>query len=91
MSYYTIGIFDIWLSYDINKTRLPIFGHTFLAITQPFVGQLGWKLLLELVSTYWDLYLSIGDEKSKLWYLYFIFDFLGHFLRENGRGQHVHS
>ena len=28
-----------------------------------------------------NYYLSIGDEKTKLWCLFFIFDFLGHFWR----------
>ena len=32
-----------------------------------------------------DHYLSIGDEKSKLWCLFFIFHFLGHFKQEKGR------
>ena len=30
--------------------------------------------------------LSIGGEKSELWCLFFSFDFLGYFWRENGRG-----
>ena len=36
-----------------------------------------------------DYYLSISVEKSKLWCLLFIFDFLGQFWRENERGHHV--
>ena len=35
-----------------------------------------------------DYYLSIGGEKSKLLCLFFSFDFLDHFWRENGRGHH---
>ena len=49
-----------------------IFGHAFLAITQPFLGQLGW--IFYWSSGDYNLWLSTGNEKSKLWCL-----FLGHF------------
>ena len=66
----------LWL----NKACLPIFGHTFLAITLLFVCQSGWQLLRELRRL-----LSIDWRwKFKLWCLIFIFESLGHFWRENG-------
>ena len=36
-----------------------------------------------------DYYLSIDLEKLKLLCLFFIFDILGHFWQENGRGHHT--
>ena len=43
---------DIWLIYGPNKSYMPIFEHTFLShynsaiITQPFLGQLDWKIVM---------------------------------------------
>ena len=77
----------IWPSYD-QKWRGGLYlGIRFLAITQPFLGQLGWNFWLKLSR---DHYLSIGDEKPKLRCLFFILDFLGHIWWEiaNRRGHH---
>ena len=58
------------------------YAHTFLDITQP---SLGWKFFMETQETN---YLSIGGEKSKVWYLFFSFNFFDHFWQENGRRHH---
>ena len=57
----------------------------FFPITQPFFSQLGWYFC----GSSGDYYLSIGHDKSRLWNLFYIFDILGHFWRENGRGHHA--
>ena len=57
-------------------------GKLFLAITQLF-----WTNWAEFFfGNSGNYYLLVGGEKSKVWSLFLIFDFLGHFWRENGRG-----
>ena len=62
----------IWPSYGQKMARMPIFGHTLLTITQPFLGQLDCIFFRNSG----DYYLSISGEKSKLWCPFSTFDFL---------------
>ena len=64
------------LSNGPNKAHMPIFGHTFFGHYPAIFGQIGLKICY---GNSRDYYLSIGDVKSKLGYLFFIFGLLGHF------------
>ena len=64
----------------------PYLSIPFLAISRPFLGQSGWHFN----GSSGNHHLSIGDEKIRLWCLFSIFDFLGHFCRwENGHEHHA--
>ena len=65
-----------------KKACMPIFGHTFLDITKPFLCQLGWNILRELRKL---LYLLVVRNLSYDTY----FSFLRHFLLENAHGHHT--
>ena len=61
----------IWPSCGQKIACMHIHGHRFFGHISAFFGQLGWNFY----GSSEDNYLSIDDEKSKLWCLLFIFDF----------------
>ena len=60
--------------------RMPIFAHTFFGCNSAISGPIGLKYLMGVQETM--IYRLVMRNLS---YDAFIFDFLGHFLRENGR------
>ena len=70
----------IWPSYGLKIARMPIFGHTFLVISEPFRPI--WQNIFYGNRTQENI--AIASKKSKLLFFIFTFDFLGHFLREMG-------
>ena len=59
-------------SYCPNKVRKSIFGHTFYGYNSGIFMPIRLTILIETQDTIID-YRSIGDDKSKLWCLFFIF------------------
>ena len=73
---------DIWP----KMARMPIFGHTFFGHNSTIFGQIELKFFMGVQETI--IYrLVMRNLRNDAYFL--IFDFLGHFGRENGRVHHA--